>query len=105
MQKSPHVSCLSMWNVQLSENATLKIIQTYTHTNAGENDEMKEFYQELEEPLAQKSKYTITMSDFNTKVTGWEDIWYFWKLWLYLSYLQKERKFWLFKLKEKKKKN
>ncbi len=61
-------SRIGILNVQVSKKATLKIIQTYAPTNASDDDEIEEFYRELEGALAQKSTYTIVMGDFNAKV-------------------------------------
>ncbi|XP_029107767.1 uncharacterized protein LOC108930132, partial [Scleropages formosus] len=55
-------------NVNLSGKATLKIIQTYAPTSASDDDEVEEFYRQLDMMLARKSTYTVVMGDFNAKV-------------------------------------
>lgn len=56
-----------MLNVNPSGKATLKIIQTYTPTSASDDDEVEEFYHQLDKMLAVKSIYTVMMGDFNAK--------------------------------------
>ncbi|VDK45141.1 unnamed protein product [Anisakis simplex] len=60
-------SRIGVLNVQVSGKATLKIIQAYAPTNSVDDDEVEEFYQELETALTKKSTYTIVMGDFNAK--------------------------------------
>uniref|UniRef100_A0A8C9U0V1 Endonuclease/exonuclease/phosphatase domain-containing protein n=1 Tax=Scleropages formosus TaxID=113540 RepID=A0A8C9U0V1_SCLFO len=61
-------SRIGVLNVNLSGKATLKIIQTYAPTSASDDDEVEEFYRQLDMMLARKSTYTVVMGDFNAKV-------------------------------------
>ncbi|MFH4978816.1 hypothetical protein AB6A40_005525 [Gnathostoma spinigerum] len=63
------MSCeLSVLYLHVGEKAKLKIIQAHVSTAASDEDEVDEFYQELERVMAEKATYTIAMGDFNTKV-------------------------------------
>ncbi|XP_029652865.1 craniofacial development protein 2-like [Octopus sinensis] len=61
-------SRIGVLNVNLSEKATLKIVQTYAPTSASDDDEVEEFYRQLDKGLAVKSTYTVVMGDFIAKV-------------------------------------
>ncbi|KHN77273.1 Craniofacial development protein 2, partial [Toxocara canis] len=61
-------SRIGVLNVQISGKAILKIIRTYAPTSTSDDDEIEEFYRELEAALAQKSTCTIVMGDFNANV-------------------------------------
>ncbi|XP_029636883.2 craniofacial development protein 2-like [Octopus sinensis] len=61
-------SRIGVLNVNLSGKATLKIVQTYAPTSTSDDDEVEEFYRQLDKGLAMKSTYTVVMGDFNAKV-------------------------------------
>ncbi|XP_029641349.1 uncharacterized protein LOC115216288 [Octopus sinensis] len=60
-------SRIGVLNVNLSGKATLKIVQTYAPTRASDDDEVEEFYRQLDKGLAMKSTYTVVMGDFKAK--------------------------------------
>ena len=54
--------------IKLDERKTLKIIQVYAPTSASSDDEVEEFYNELQQAENAKSTYTVIIGDFNAKV-------------------------------------
>ena len=54
--------------LQLSSKRSLKIVQIYAPTITSDDEEVEEFYAELESTLCVKSTYTIVMGDFNAKL-------------------------------------
>ena len=54
--------------LRLDSNKTIKIVQVYAPTSASDDDEVEEFYQDLESTLTIISTYTVVMGDFNAKL-------------------------------------
>ncbi|VDP06693.1 unnamed protein product [Soboliphyme baturini] len=54
--------------LRLDSNKTLRIVQVYAPTTASDDDEVEEFYAELESTLTIKSIYTRVMGDINAKL-------------------------------------
>ncbi|MFH4984059.1 hypothetical protein AB6A40_010768 [Gnathostoma spinigerum] len=46
----------------------MKIVQTYAPTSTSDDDEVEDFYNELDNILEKKYTYTIVMGDFNAKI-------------------------------------
>ncbi|MFH4982497.1 hypothetical protein AB6A40_009206 [Gnathostoma spinigerum] len=45
----------------------MKIVQVYVPTSTSDDDEVEDFYNEVDNILEKKSTYTIVMGDFNAK--------------------------------------
>ena len=63
--KSPRLGILYL---SISGKKTLKIVQAYAPTSNSEDEELEEFYKELEDSLSQKSTYTVVMGDLKAKI-------------------------------------
>jgi hypothetical protein len=56
--------------ISIGNSRTLKIIQAYALTSLCEEEELEDFYLEVDEALKKKSTYTVSMGDFNAKIGG-----------------------------------
>ena len=54
--------------ISIGKSRTLKIIQAYAPTSLCEEEELEDFYLEVDEALKKKSTYTVLMGDFNAKI-------------------------------------
>ena len=61
-------SRVGMLKLRLGKKSTLKVIQVYAPTTVCEEDELEEFYREIDESLKETTTYTVVMGDFNAKI-------------------------------------
>lgn len=63
--RSPRIGILLL---RLDNTKTLKIVQVYAPTMASDDDEVEEFYEQLDSALITRATYTVVMGDFNAKL-------------------------------------
>ncbi|MFH4984691.1 hypothetical protein AB6A40_011400 [Gnathostoma spinigerum] len=63
--RSPRTGWLLL---RLNASVTMKIVQTYAPTSTSDDDEVEDFYNELDNIMEKKSTHTIVMGDFNAKI-------------------------------------
>ena len=54
--------------MHINKKKTIKIIQVYAPTSASDDEEVEDFYRELDEAEQERSTYTVIMGDFNAKL-------------------------------------
>ena len=63
-----HSSRVGVLLLRLDSNKTIKIVQVYAPTSPSDDDEVEEFYHDLESTPNTNSTHTVVMGDFNAKL-------------------------------------